>query len=105
MTSLYQLVLYTSEQKPLLEGNLKRLAEQSFKSLPGRFPGLKLIRQEIFPDRVEMVLDLHRLDEDIPRIVQSYKSEVKNLAKKDGFTLHSLWQWAYDEKEIQGEEK
>ncbi len=98
--SLHHVTLYTTERKPLLEGNLRGMVEQSFRSLPGRYPGLKLVRQEIHPDRVEMWLDLHRLDEDLPRILQSFKSEVKGLAKKEGFSLHSLWQWSYEEREV-----
>lgn len=98
--SLYHITLYTTERKPLLEGNLRRMVEQSFRSLPGRYPGLKILGRAIHPDRVEMVLDLHRLDEDLPRILQSFKSEVKGLAKKEGHTLHTLWQWSYDEKEV-----
>jgi hypothetical protein len=81
-----------------LEGELRRKVEQCFKSLPGRYPGLKVINQAVYPNRVEMILDLHRLDEDLARIIQSFKSEVKGLAKKDGFPHHDLWQWTYDER-------
>jgi len=103
--SLHHVTLRTTEGKPLLEGNLRRMVEQCFKSLPGRYPGLKVVRHSVYPDRVEMVLDLHRLDEDLLRIIQSFKSEVKGLAKKDGHNLHSLWQWSYDEREIQNPEE
>lgn len=96
--SIHQVILYTSERKPLLEGSLLSIVEQGFKNLPRRFPGLKILGHSIHPDRVEMSLDLQRLDEDLPRILQSFKSEVKNLAKKDGFASHNLWQWTYEEK-------
>jgi REP element-mobilizing transposase RayT len=96
--SRHHLVLFTAGKKPLLTGNLRAMVEQGFKTLPRRFPGLKVLEQAIHPDRVEMVLDLHRLDEDLARIVQSFKSEVKNLAKKEGFTQHDLWQWTHEEK-------
>ncbi len=98
--SLYEITLYTTERKPLLEGNLRRMVEQGLRSLPGRYPGLKIPRHTIHPDRVEMVLDLNRLDEDLARILQSFKSEVKGLAQKEGHTLHTLWQWAYEEREV-----
>jgi len=98
--SLHHITLHTTEGKPLLEGDLPRMIEQCFKSLPGRYPGLKVVRHAVYPNRVEMVLDLQRLDEDLLRIIQSFKSEVKGLAKKDGYSLHSLWQWSYDEREI-----
>jgi hypothetical protein len=81
------------------------MLEQCFKSLSGRYPGLKLVYRQVYPDRVEMVLDLHRLDEDLPRIIQSFKSEVKGLAKKEGYSPHSLWQWSYEEKEIRDSEE
>jgi hypothetical protein len=102
--NLYHITLYTAEHKPHLEGNLRRMVEHAFKSLPGRYPGLKIVRHEIHPNRVEMLLDLHRLDEDLPRIVQSFKSEVKGLAKKDGFSLHTLWQWTYEEREVESKD-
>lgn len=103
--SLHHVTLHTTERKPLLEGNLCRMVEQCFKSLPGRYPGLKLLRHWVYSNRVEMLLDLHRLDEDLLRIIQSFKSEVKGLAKKDGHSLHSLWQWAYEEREINTQEE
>jgi len=96
--SRYHLVLFTAEKKPLLVEGLRGMVEQSFKTLPRRFPGLRILEYSIHPDRVEMILDLHRLDEDLTRIVQSFKSEVKNLAKKEGLTQHSLWQWTHEEK-------
>ncbi len=98
--SRYEITLYTTERKPLLEGNLRGMVEQGLRSLPGRYPGLKILRHTVHPDRVEMVLDLNRLDEDLARILQSFKSEVKGLAKKEGHTLHTLWQWAYEEKQL-----
>ena len=96
--SRHHVVLFTVGQKPLLVDGLRRMAEQSFKTLPRRFPGLRILDHSIHPDRVEMTLDLHRLDEDLARIVQSFKSEVKNLAKKEGFDQHNLWQWTHEEK-------
>lgn len=103
--SLHHITLHTTEHKPLLEGNLLRMVGQCFKSLPGRYPGLKLVRHWVYPNRVEMLLDLRRLDEDLPRIIQSFKSEVKGLAKKEGHSLHSLWQWSYEEREIRTHEE
>ena len=97
--SLHHLTLFTYGRKPLLEGELRRWVEQCFKTLPGRYPGLKLVRQAVHADRVEMVLDLHRLDEDLPRIVQSFKTEARVLARKNGFDFPSLWEWSYEEKE------
>ena len=94
-----QVTLYTLGQKPLLEGKLRHIIDQALRTLPKRYPGLKIVSHAVFPDRVEMVLDLQRLDEDLTRIVQSFKSDVKGLAKKAGFTQHALWQWSYEEKE------
>ncbi len=103
--SLYYVTLYTTEHKPLLEGNLLRMVGQAFKNLPGRFPGLKLVRHLVYPNRVEMLLDLQRLDEDLLRIIQSFKSEVKGLAKKEGYSHQALWQWSYEEREIRNSEE
>lgn len=95
--SRHHLVLYTAGKQALLTDKLRPMVEQSFKTLPRRFPGLRILEKAVHPDRVEMVLDLHRLDEDLARIVQSFKAEVKSLAKKEGFTQHSLWQWTHEE--------
>ncbi|HVZ79955.1 MAG TPA: hypothetical protein VHE12_04040 [bacterium] len=96
--SRVRVTLPTASRRPYLQGNLRVFVEQALRSLPKRFPGLKVVEPVIHPDRVEMVLDLQRLDEDVNRIVQSFKSEVKNLAKKEGFTQHNLWQWTHEEK-------
>jgi REP element-mobilizing transposase RayT len=96
--SSHHLVIYTAGRQPLLEGKVLSFVTHGLKALPRRFPGLRIPKHSVHPDRVEMVLDLHRLDEDLVRIVQTFKSEVRNLAKKDGFTQHSLWQWTYEEK-------
>ena len=48
-------------------------------------------------DGVELVLDLGRLDEDVQRVVQSFKSEVKGLAKRAGLPDGALWEWAYED--------
>jgi hypothetical protein len=95
--ALHQVVVYTSERKPLLEGELRTSTEQGIRNLAIRFPGLKVVRSAIHPDRVELLLDFQRIDEDVTRVVQSLKTEVKNLAKKKGFSEDSLWQWNYDD--------
>lgn len=98
--SLHRVVVYVTERKPLLEGELKTMTEHGLRKLPTRFPGLKMIGFAIYPDRVELLLDFQRIDEDVLRVVQSFKSEVKNLAKKKGFEGDSLWQWQYDDEWI-----
>jgi hypothetical protein len=96
--SRHRVTLYTTDREPLLTGGLKALAEYGLKHLPARYPGLRVLEGEVLPDRVRLVLDFQRLDEDLLRVVQSYKLEVKNLAKKKGLSGNSLWQWAYDEE-------
>jgi len=99
--ALHKVTLFTTQQKPLLEGDLRTITEYGLKNLPIRFPGLKIVSHDIFPNRVEMTLDFQRLDEDVLRVVQSFKSEVKNLAKKKGFPGESLWQWNYEDQWVQ----
>jgi hypothetical protein len=96
--SLHRIVIYITEKKPIIEGDLKALTEVGLRNLPTRFPGLKLVESKICPDRVELLLDFQRLDEDVLRVVQSFKSEVKNLAKKKGFEGDTLWQWQFDDE-------
>lgn len=97
---VHKISLFTLDREPLLVGKLATFVVQSLRNLPGRYPGLKVTEVSIHPDRVEMTLDLQRLDEDIPRIIQSLKGEIKTLAQKEGFSRDSLWQWNYDEMEI-----
>ena len=94
----HRVVLYTQDHKPLLDGTLKTWVEQGLRHLPHRFPGLKITESRIEPDRVHMTLDFQRIDEDLVRVLQTFKSEVKNIAKKKGFEGDSLWQWQFDEE-------
>jgi len=98
--ALHQITLYTSHQRPVLEGELRHIAEVGLRNLPVRYPGLKIVRQEIHPNRVEMTLDFQRLDEDVLRVLQSFKSEVRNLAKKKALADDHLWQWNYEDQWI-----
>ncbi len=98
--SLHYVVLETVQRRPLLTGDLKPLAEWGIRNLPGRFPGLKVVRTSVEQARVRLLLDFQRLDEDVLRVLQSFKSEVKNLAKKKGFTEDQLWQWNYEDRLI-----
>lgn len=94
---MYSLTLFTAKREPLLQGELHRLAEHALEALPARYPGLKVVRQVIHPDRVELKLDFSRLDEDVQRVVQSFKSEVKNLARRKNLSGENLWQWGHQE--------
>jgi hypothetical protein len=96
--SLHRVVLYTHQRQPLLQGGVRGFVETAFRNLPHRYPGLRIMEQQIHPDRVEMVLDFRRLDEDLLRVVQSFKSEVKNLARKKHPNGDSFWQWTTEEK-------
>lgn len=96
--TLHRVVLYTDHRKPLLEGEARGFAQVALKNLPYRYPGLRIVDHEIHPDRVEMTLDFQRLDEDLRRVVQSFKSEVKNLARKKHLNSDSFWQWTYEEQ-------
>jgi hypothetical protein len=96
--ALHEITLYTSGLKPLLVDDFRLLAEKGIQNLPVRYPGLKVARYTVHPNRVEMILDFHRLDEDVLRVLQSFKLEVKNLAKKKGLQENHLWQWNYEEK-------
>jgi hypothetical protein len=97
--STYTLVLDTVQNKPLLTGPAVALAEHCLNNLPKKYPGLKLISFTIEPHRLEMVLDLQRLDEDLARIVQSFKSEMKVLLRKQGLGSDNFWQWSFKEIE------
>ncbi len=95
---IHRVTLFTAHHKPLLEGDLRVITEYGLKSLPTRFPGLKVVSHVIYPNRVELLLDFQKLDEDVLRVVQSFKAEVKTLAKKKGFSEENLWQWNYEDE-------
>ncbi len=96
--ALHRVVLYTAHRQPLLEGETRGYAQVAFRNLPHRYPGLRVVEHEIHPDRVEMTLDFRRLDEDLLRVVQSFKAEVRNLARKKHLNAEGFWQWTYEEK-------
>jgi len=96
--SMVKATLYTSQKKPFLTGEIPILIQWGIRNLERRFPGLKVVSSTVYPERVEMVLDFKRLDDDLLRVLQSFKSEVKNLAKKKGLDEDPLWQWQYDEE-------
>jgi hypothetical protein len=97
-SSLHSVILHTLDHEPLLAGALKPLAERCLQNLPRHYPGLRLVEFRVFPERVEMVLDLHRLDEDLSRIVQFFKADLKALAQANDLDQGYFWQWGYDEK-------
>lgn len=96
--SLHYAKLTVAGQKPILEGESKHLAQWALGNLQTRFPGLKVLKSRVNPSEVHLLLDFQRLDEDVLRVLQSYKSEVKNLLKKKGLGEGPLWQWNYEER-------
>jgi hypothetical protein len=99
--SMVKATLHTSQKKPLLVGDILHLVQQGIRNLERRFPGLKVVASTVSPERVELVLDFKRLDDDLLRVLQSFKSEVKNLGKKKGLKEDQLWQWQYDEEALE----
>jgi len=95
--SLHYAKLTLGPQAPELTGEAAHLAGWALKNLEGRFPGLKVVRSLVGAREVRLLLDFNRLDEDLLRVLQSYKSEVRNLLKKKGFSGEHLWQWNYEE--------
>jgi hypothetical protein len=93
--------LYTSQRKPLLKGEVLPLVHLGIRNLERRFPGLKVVTSAVTPEKVELVLDFKRLDDDLLRVLQSFKSEVKSLGKKKGLQEDPLWQWQYDEEPVE----
>jgi hypothetical protein len=99
--SMVKATLYTSQKKPLLQGDVLPLVQLGVRNLERRFPGLKVVASAITPEKVELILDFKRLDDDLLRVLQSFKSEVKNLGKKKGLQEDPLWQWQYDEEPVE----
>jgi len=87
----------TDGGRPLLGVPLARKAvEDALTALPRLYPGLKIRESRATDSSVELLLDLGRSDEDIYRIVQSFKREVKARLK----TQETLWTWEFTE--VQG---
>lgn len=99
--SMVKAILHTSQNKPILKGEILPLVEQGIRNLERRFPGLKVVASAVTPEKVEIVLDFQRLDEDLLRVLQSFKSEVKNLGKKKGTKEDLFWQWQYEEEPLE----
>ncbi len=99
--SMVKATLHTSQKKPLLVGGFLHLVQQGIRNLERRFPGLKVVASNVTPEKVEMVLDFKRLDDDLLRVLQSFKSEVKTLGKKKGLKEDLLWQWQYEEEALE----
>lgn len=95
--STHTLVLHTALNEPLLKGTAAALAEHCVRNLPKKYPGLKLIGFTIEPHRLEIVLDLQRLDEDLVRIERSFKSEMKVLLRRKGLGSKNFWQWGFED--------
>jgi hypothetical protein len=93
-----EVIVTSLAELPLNEGALFKFVEQGIRTLPARYPGLKVVRHEVRKGEVEMLLDLRRLDEDTQRIVASFKSEVGNLARKEGLVEGPFWRWGYEER-------
>lgn len=91
------LTMETDGGRPLLGGSLARKAvEDALTALPRLYPGLRIRGSRVTDSSVELLLDLGRSDEDIYRIVQSFKREVKARLK----TQETLWTWEFSE--VQG---
>lgn len=99
--SMVKATLHTSKNRPLLTGEILPLVQQGIRNLERRFPGLKVVVSAVTPEKVEIALDFQRLDEDLLRVLQSFKSEVKNLGKKKGIKEDPLWQWQYEEEPLE----
>lgn len=95
--SLHYVALTTNAREPLLAGEILRIAERAVDALPRRYPGLRVAASAFRPDAVFLLLDFSRCDSDVPRVVQSYKTEVRKLASQAGFTGEHFWQRAYEE--------
>lgn len=98
--SLHYVSLTTVDRRPLLAGEILHIAEHALESLPRRFPGLKVAGKRLNPDSLLLLLDFSRCDEDVTRVVQSYKTEVRKLASHAGFEGQHFWQREYEEGPI-----
>lgn len=103
--SLHHVVLNTAGKAPLLTGKCLHIAEHAVETLQRRFPGLKVARKAFRPDTVLFLLDFSRCDEDIGRVVQSYKTEVRKLSSQVGFKGEHFWQREHDEKVVESREE
>jgi hypothetical protein len=96
--SRHSVTLLTARGEPILKGEMRRLVEHAVRALPARYPGLRILRQSVGPDRVELEMEFHRLDEDLQRVLQSLKSEVRSLARRKNLPSENLWQWGHKEE-------
>jgi len=84
-----------------LAGDILRVARYALSSLERRYPGLKVVDSFFTPDSASFLLDFSRCDEDVSRVVQSYKTEVRKLASREGFQGGHFWQREYSENTLE----
>ena len=87
--------IWALEGVSLLAPGGRESLEQALRSLPARYPGLRVLGSSIRTEGMDLTLDLGRSDEDLQRIVQSFKNEAKKLVKprQEG----GLWRWGFEE--------
>jgi hypothetical protein len=92
---VHRVLLRTLEGDSLAGKDEREALEQALRALSARYPGLRVAGCRVLSEGVELTLDLGRLDEDLQRIAQSFKNEVKKLAppRQDG----AFWRWGFEE--------
>jgi hypothetical protein len=99
--ALHLVVLGTAGGDARLEGAVLREARHALDSLARRFPGLKVAGASFTPSTASLLLDFSRCDEDTPRVVQSYKTEVRKLAAREGFSGVHFWRREFEERTVE----
>ena len=102
--SVHSVVFRTAEGASLA-GDILRVARYALSSLERRYPGLKVAGSSFTPDALSLLLDFSRCDEDVSRVVQSYKTEVRKLAAREGFQGGHFWQREYSEKTLESSQE
>ncbi len=102
--SIHHVVLRTAEGASLT-GDILRVAQHALDALPRRYPGLRVAGSFFAPDTLSLLLDFSRCDEDVSRAVQSFKTEVRKLAGKEGFKGVHFWRREYEEKAVESEQE
>lgn len=86
-----------------LAGDFLHVAKHALDSLERRYPGLKVIASSFESDSASLLLDFSRCDEDLGRVIQSYKNEVRKLAMPLGFSGRHFWHREYEERQPETE--
>jgi putative transposase len=108
----YFVTMCTDQRIPYFrDASCKKIAEQTWKNLPRRFPSLRLDVFALLPDHIHALLWLEPMGKDAPKlwnIIGTYKSLVyrnciQELRQNSTENIRTIWQRGYHDRILDSE--